>query len=90
MIAAMRAIGLAATYVVGVSPDRGLQCWAAVCIPGFSWFPIDPLTARPVNESAVAIAWGCDAADAPLIRVPDGSSGGAKVTATLTFAPSSS
>nr|NLD41082.1 transglutaminase family protein [Actinomycetales bacterium] len=89
MIGAMRAVGLAASYLVGVVPDRGIHTWAAVCIPGFSWFPIDPQTARPPDEGAVVLARGRDAADAPLVRCPDGGDGGASVTATVLSRPES-
>ncbi|HZK06417.1 MAG TPA: transglutaminase-like domain-containing protein, partial [Actinomycetaceae bacterium] len=68
MLAAMRAVGLAAAYVMGASPERGIHSWANVYIPGYSWFPIDPLTAQPVEDGAVTLVWGRDAGDSLPVR----------------------
>ncbi|HHW83084.1 MAG TPA: transglutaminase domain-containing protein, partial [Actinomycetales bacterium] len=83
MIGAMRAVGIAASYTVGVVPEHGIRPWASICIPGFAWFPIDPVRARPVDPGAVVLATGRDASDTPLIRCPDGTDCGAQITATV-------
>ncbi|MDO5495461.1 MAG: transglutaminase family protein [bacterium] len=82
-LGAMRAVGIASAYVLGVVPGRGIHPFAAVCIPGFTWFPIDPQASRPVADGTVVLAWGRDAADTPLLRLPDGGDGGATITATV-------
>lgn len=81
MIAAMRALGLAASFVRGVSPATGLHTWAEIYIPGFGWFPIDAAASSTIDDGSVALVWGRDALDVPLVRAQGLE--GATVTASI-------
>lgn len=80
LIGAMRSVGLAASYVIGVDPDGEIHPWAAVYVPGFAWFHIDPCTATPIDERDIVLGWGRDASDVPLVHEVED----LEVSATLT------
>lgn len=83
MIGAMRALGLAAGYAIGIGPDEALTSWASIYIPGFGWFEIDVNRVTPIPAGAVILVWGRDRLDVPLVRLLGGDDDVA-ITATLT------
>lgn len=76
MIAALRGLGLAASYVSGYlrtipAPGQArlegadsTHAWVSVwCGPEFGWLDLDPTNAMTVGDDHVVIAIGCDYAD---------------------------
>lgn len=82
VIGAMRAVGIAAQCVVGVASDGQIRTWAAVNIPGFAWFHIDPQTAMPIDATSILLGWGRDAADLPLVSAAGASAPILRATVT--------
>ena len=96
MLAAARALGIPARYVVGYlqgleeAPEMALatHAWAELMIEGIGWVGFDPANELCPTEDYVRLATGLDAHDAAPIR---GSvAGGAEeeaLTASVTVAP---
>ena len=79
-VSCVRSMGLAARYVSGylaTDPPPGKErmigvdashAWAAVWLPGGSWFAFDPTNDQLADERYTTVAWGRDYADVPPLR----------------------